>query len=218
MRINQFVAQATGLSRRATDKAIAEERVRVNDAFATLGQNVSKSDSISLDGNQLVLPTSNTTILIDKPTGYVCSRDGQGAPTIYDLVPSEYASLKHVGRLDKDSSGLVILTDDGTLAHELSHPSFNKSKQYFVRLDRPLESKDQKAIEEGQINLDNKPSRFAFKNIQKDTMDVVLNEGRNRQIRRTFTKLNYNVIELRREKLGPYSLSQLKGKQYIKLI
>lgn len=219
MRVNQFVAQATGLSRRHSDKAILDGRVKVNGELAKIGQLINPKDQIYLDNGLIKLPTSRTTILLNKPVGYVCSRDGQGAPTVYDLIPKDYQSLKHVGRLDKDSSGLVILTSDGNLAHELSHPSFGKIKKYTVELDRPLANMDKIEIETGRVVLDDRPSIMKISTHGNDgnEIDIELSEGRNRQIRRTFAAIGYEVIKLRRDSFGPYDLSQLGSETYIKI-
>jgi 23S rRNA pseudouridine2605 synthase len=123
MRLNKFIAQSTGLSRRAADAAIAQGRVSVNGREAALGKEVGESDTVVLD-NSAITPAVNTvTIMLNKPVGYVCSRNGQGSKTVYDLLPPEYQQLKPVGRLDKDSSGLLLMTNDGDLAYELTHPS-----------------------------------------------------------------------------------------------
>src|SRR5690606_26190885 len=138
MRINRYVAVATGLSRRAADKAIEEGRVTVNGQVATPGQDVGDNDTVTLDGQRVTASAKTTTIMLNKPEGYVVSRSGQGSKTIYDLLPARYHRLKPVGRLDKDSSGLLLLTDNGQLAQELTHPKYEKTKVYEVDLDRPL--------------------------------------------------------------------------------
>lgn len=219
MRVNQFVAQATGLSRRATDIAIGSGRVTINNVPATLGQLIKPGDNVAVDNKQVEAPLHKTIVLIDKPVGYVCSRDGQGSPTIYDLVPDKYSMLKHVGRLDKDSSGLVILTDDGSLSHMLSHPSYDKTKIYIVELNKALDQKDSHAIESGEVKLDNKPSVMKIYDVSTNrrAFKVELHEGRNRQVRRTFLNVGYTVTGLRREELGNYSLQQLNGKTYLEL-
>src|SRR5690606_37238412 len=103
-----------------------DNRVTVNEHRAYIGQTVQLNDVVTLDGQVLNLPESHTTIMLNKPPGYVCSREGQGSKTIYKLLPEKYHSLKPVGRLDKNSSGLLLLTDDGELANRLTHPSFKK--------------------------------------------------------------------------------------------
>ena len=139
-RLNKFIARATGLSRRQADQIISEHRVKVNGQAAQIGQPVCAGDTVQLDGTELRLPVKRTLLLLNKPIGYVCSRRAQAenVQTIYQLLPPEYQALKTVGRLDKDSSGLILLTDDGDLAQLLTHPSHAKQKQYQVQLDRPL--------------------------------------------------------------------------------
>ncbi len=217
MRINQFVAQATGLSRRATDLAIIDGRVKVNDKSAVIGQIINDTDKVLVDNKLISLPISKTTILINKPIGYVCSRDGQGSKTIYELVPEQYRRLKHVGRLDKDSSGLVILTDDGDLAHKLSHPSFDTLKIYTIELDISLKSDDKDSIEEGKVELDERPSPMKINSLSSNNkiFEIELHEGRNRQIRRTFAALGYDVMKLRRDQIGQFKLPQLDNRSYL---
>ena len=115
MRINKYVALATGMSRRAADRAIDEGRVQVNGQVPSAGQAVADSDSVTLDNSVITTDVKIQTIMLNKPVGYVCSRDGQGSRTIYDLLPSELHHLKPVGRLDKNSSGLLLMTNDGQL-------------------------------------------------------------------------------------------------------
>ena len=138
MRINKYVASATGLSRRVADKAIEQGNVLVNGQKATPGHDVTDQDVVTLSGKTLSPPANIQTIIFNKPTGYVVSRDGQGNRTIYELLPPELRHLKPVGRLDKDSSGLLLLTNDGQLAQELTHPRYQKTKIYEVRVSQPL--------------------------------------------------------------------------------
>lgn len=207
MRINKFVALATGMSRRAVDRAIANGRVLVSGRIAKMGQDVTSQDSVRLDNHELV-PTANQTIILNKPAGYVVSRDGQGNPTIYDLLPRKYHGLKPVGRLDKDSSGLLLLTNDGKLANELTHPSFQKEKVYHVELNQTLTPKDKFKIERG-VELEDGKSALQLDGQGKD-WKVTMHEGRNRQIRRTFASLGYTVTKLHRLKFGDYELDVLE--------
>src|SRR5665213_2040110 len=149
MRINQYVATASGMSRRAADRAIAASQVHINNQPAKIVQLVNENDIIKLNGLALKLPQQTTTIILNKPIGYVCSRNGQGSMTIYDLLPAEFHNLKSVGRLDKESSGLLLVTDDGQLANHLTHPSFSKQKIYNIIISRPLEKDDRQKIEQG---------------------------------------------------------------------
>jgi 23S rRNA pseudouridine2605 synthase len=217
IRINKFVALATGLSRRAADTAIAAGRVKVNNTQPSPGHDVHDSDVVTLDGSPLSAAQSVQTIILNKPVGYVVSRNGQGAHTIYDLLPAGLHHLKPVGRLDKNSSGLLLLTNDGVLAHELTHPSRHKQKVYEVLLDHPLLPLHRQMIEDHGIQLDDGPSKLQLERLH-DSDDtawrVRMHEGRNRQIRRTFDAVGYTVAKLHRTHFGPYSLDTLRQGSY----
>ncbi|MGH7141923.1 MAG: pseudouridine synthase [Candidatus Saccharimonadales bacterium] len=217
MRINKFIAMATGISRRAADDTIAEGRVKVNGRQAQLGQTVSEIDKISfnnkrLDFASLTAPESQVTIMLNKPFGYVVSRQGQGNKTIYDLLPPEYQLLKPVGRLDRNSSGLLIMTSDGQLAYELTHPSKQKTKVYQVTLNKALTPADQRHISDHGVMLEDGLSRLLVVRLpspDNKQWSVTMHEGRNRQIRRTFEVTGYKVIKLHRTQFGDYSLGSL---------
>ncbi|HSH18446.1 MAG TPA: pseudouridine synthase [Candidatus Saccharimonadales bacterium] len=217
MRLNKYIAQATGLSRRAADEAIAQNRVRVNGQLPSAGQQVSHDDQVTLDGVTIAPAAGSTTIMLNKPAGYVSSREGQGSRTIYDLLPAELHSLKPVGRLDKDSSGLLLLTDDGQLAHQLTHPSFQKTKIYEVQLDKPLQPLHRQLISDYGVTLEDGRSQLSLERLTEgdDTQwQVTMHEGRNRQIRRTFGSLGYDVVRLHRTQFGAYRLDSLKPGTY----
>ena len=214
MRLNKFIAHATGISRREADELIRTGNAVVNGKAADLGCDVDPNDDTVTVNNQLVkLPTEHTTIMLNKPVGYVCSRNAQakGVKTIYELLPDQYKALKTVGRLDKDSTGLILLTDDGDLAHQLTHPSFAKTKEYIVELDHVLAPLHQQMISDFGINLDDGPSQLLLErlNDERTKFNVTMHEGRNRQIRRTFAALGYQVKSLHRTTFGPYTLGDL---------
>ena len=213
MRVNKYLAQATGLSRRAADIAIQNGRVTVNQRRAVLGDNIDSKDSVQLDGQSVILNPEHLTIMLHKPLGYVCSRNGQGSRTIYELLPSEYHKLKPVGRLDKDSSGLLIMTNDGNLANRLAHPRFAKTKVYEVSLTEPLNPADKTKLDRG-IKVEDYTSYLKLSPISPNKWQVTLSQGRNRQIRRTFAVLNYTVKTLHRTAFGPYKLADLPVGQY----
>jgi 23S rRNA pseudouridine2605 synthase len=216
MRINKFVAQASGLSRRSADEAINNGRVLINKEPAVLGDQVQENDKVFLDSKLLSLGKNHTTIILNKPRGYVCSRNGQGSRTIYDLLPKRYDKLKPIGRLDKDSTGLLLLTDDGELANCLTHPKFKKTKVYLLKLNKALSADDATNINEKGVVLEDGISKLGLRSLsdKKDLWEVKMHEGRNRQIRRTFKALNYDVIELTRTGFGEYDLSDLKPAQF----
>jgi 23S rRNA pseudouridine2605 synthase len=216
-RINKFVALASGLSRRAADSAIAEGRVRVNDAHPSAGQDIQPDDTVTLDGRILEPPQGHQTVIFNKPAGYVVSRTGQGSKTIYDALPAALRQLKPVGRLDKDSSGLLLLTNDGVLAHELTHPSHHKEKVYEILLDRPLLPLHRQMIADHGIQLDDGASKLQLERLHDNddhAWRVRMHEGRNRQIRRTFAALGYTVTKLHRTHFGPYNLDGLRPGEY----
>lgn len=215
IRLNKFIAHHAGLSRREADEAIEQGRVKINQAIASLGAQVSPSDIVTID-NQTITPLHNYTyVLLNKPVGYVCSRRQQGdAPTIYSLLPETYQKLKTVGRLDRDSSGLIILTDDGDLAHRMTHPRFVKTKVYEVELDHPLAPLHMQMISDHGIQLEDGVSQFIVSRRNPTGYSVTMTEGRNRQIRRTFTALGYTVTKLHRTQFGPYSIADIDNKKY----
>lgn len=219
MRLNKFIASTSSLSRRGADEAIKLGRVTINGVQASLASDVKPVDTVKLDGQVLKQNDSKTILMLNKPVGYVCSRKGQGSQTIYDLLPAKYHHLNPVGRLDKDSSGLLLLTDDGELANQLTHPSFQKQKVYEVTLDKQLTETDLSELRQG-IELQDGPSRLEVRvarlekgpvttsHLQPITYLVLMHEGRNRQIRRTFEYLDLKVERLHRIKFGNYTLDQ----------
>ena len=219
MRLNKFIAHATGMARREADEAILNGRISVNGKVANIGQDVDgQSDIIKLDDKQITLPATTTVIMLNKPIGYVCSRNAQAkdAKTVYELLPSDLRQLKTIGRLDKDSSGLILLTDDGDMALKLTHPSFTKTKEYVIELDRPLAPLHQQMIADFGINLTDGPSKLLLErlNDERTKFRVIMHEGRNRQIRRTFAALGYQVVSLHRISFGSYQLGDLPSGKY----
>ncbi|MBQ9485025.1 rRNA pseudouridine synthase [Candidatus Saccharibacteria bacterium] len=215
IRLNKFLAERLGVSRREADDLIASGKVLVNDKKAVLGARIDKNDKVCYNNMIVPFDTEFLYLAFNKPVGYVCSRRAQGdAPTIYELIPEEYQKLKTVGRLDKDSSGLILLTNDGDFAFSMTHPKFHKEKVYEVELDRPLEPLHQQMISDYGVMLDDGPSSFTVIH-DNNIYTVVLSEGRNRQIRRTFAALGYRVTKLHRTQFGKYQLSGLKPSEYV---
>jgi len=215
MRINKHIASSTGLSRRWADQAIMQGRVLVNGVAPTPGQDITSADAVTLDDRPLTTAQPLQTIMLNKPVGVVVSRDGQGSKTIYDILPASLRHLKPVGRLDKYSSGLLLLTNDGALANLLTHPRYQKTKRYEVVLHKPLAPENKAKVEQG-VALEDGPSAFQLKPLPPDPghkpgtkWEATLTEGRNRQIRRTFAALDYTVLKLHRTHFGAYSLATL---------
>lgn len=214
VRLNKFLAERIGVSRREADELISKGLILVNDKPAITGARIDKSDKVCYNKKIIPFDTEYLYLAMNKPVGYVCSRRAQGAnPTIYDLLPKEYKHLKTVGRLDKDSSGLILLTNDGNFAYEHTHPKFRKEKIYEVELDRPLEPLHQQMISDFGVMLDDGPSKFLVIH-DNDKYIVKISEGRNRQIRRTFSALGYKVEKLHRTNFGIYQLNNLASGKY----
>lgn len=213
-RLNKYLAFHLGLSRREADDLISKGKVTVDGLMAQLGGRVEEGQAIEVNGKTLEVRTGFTYLALNKPIGYVSSRKQQGDnPTLYDLLPKEYHHLKPVGRLDKDSSGLLLLTDDGDFAYHMTHPKFYKVKTYEVTLDKELVPLHQQMISDFGIQLDDGPSKLSLERHSNDNRTewiVTMHEGRNRQIRRTFAALGYEVAMLHRVSFGAYSLGDLQ--------
>jgi 23S rRNA pseudouridine2605 synthase len=243
MRLNKYIAEQAGVSRRQADEMIASgqvsivrhsgldpessqtvawmpDQVRHDKAkIAELGQRVDEDTQVFINGKLISTRAKHTTILLNKPVGYLSSRRSQGGdPTVYDLLPAKFRTLKTAGRLDKDSSGLMILSSDGDLIQSLTHPRYQKTKIYQIKLDKALAPLHQQMISDIGIDLPDGKSKFYLdcfddKSSRNDrtTWRVTMHEGRNRQIRRTFAALGYKVTKLHRTNLGPYALGDLKS-------
>ena len=223
LRLNKFLAQAIGVSRREADDLIASGKVFVDEKPAILGQRIDKNSKVCYNGKVIPFERGGEFLYValNKPAGYVCSRKKQGdAPTIYELLPAKYQSLKTVGRLDKNSSGLILLTNDGDFAFQMTHPKFVKTKVYEVELDRPLEPLHQQMITDFGIEIGDGVSKLGlFKlNGERTNFEVTMSEGRNRQIRRTFQALGYSVKKLHRKTFGKFELSNLEPGKYSEII
>ena len=217
-RLNKFLALQLGISRREADTLITKGSVAINNTTATLGARLQPTDVVTLDGSVVGSATKHEYLLFHKPIGYVCSRRQQGdTPTIYSLLPETLHHLKPVGRLDKDSSGIILLTNDGDFTHQMTHPSYHKQKTYRVTLDRGLEPLHQQMISDFGVQLEDGTSKLLLTRLSDDDRrhwQIDMHEGRNRQIRRTFAALGYTVTKLHRTQFGPYALGDIPVGQY----
>ena len=209
-RLNKFLALQLGISRRQADELIEKGRISINGKTAQLGERFKAGDEIKL-GEKIISKTREEKkyVIFNKPRGYVCSRKKQGEnETIYAILPKEFSALKPVGRLDKDSSGILILTNDGDFAFQMTHPKFRKVKEYLVSLDEPLQPIHQQMIADFGINLPDGKSQLGLERLDdsRKNWKVIMSEGRNRQIRRTFSAIGYEVKELHRTVFGSYIL------------
>ena len=212
MRLNKFIANATSLSRREADEAIEAGRVELDGSKATIGDKYYEGASVFLD-KKLLESREFLYVLLNKPIGYVSSRRQQGdSPTLYELLPKKYQHLNPAGRLDADSRGLILMTNDGDYANQLTHPSSQKTKRYIVQLDSKLTKEHVEQLNSG-VELEDGTSKLSV-SLTDDGYEVVMHEGRNRQIRRTFDALGYAVTDLNRVEFGPYTIDDLGEKVY----
>ena len=215
MRLNKFLAAAGVASRRAADELIAAGRVRVDGSVVkTLGTIVDDDARVEVDRKPVGLPRRKTYVLVHKPIGVVSTlRDPQGRRTVRDLLPPGTRRLAPVGRLDYDTSGALLMTDDGDLAHRLLHPRFGVEKSYRATVVGALSSQELWKLRSGmRIGAQStQPCRVRVlrERGRTTTVELTLHEGRNRQVRRMFDALGRDVVALQRVRFGPISLGEL---------
>jgi len=210
VRLARYLAHAGAASRRAAERIVAEGRVAVAGAVVTdPARDVDERSGVTLDGRP-VAPENHEVHMLHKPAGVVSTaRDTHGRPTVLDLVPSE-RRLYPVGRLDAASTGLILLTNDGELANRLTHPRYGVEKVYLAEVSpRPVEETAVRALQHG-VELDDGPTLPArVRQPRPGVLEVVLREGRKRQLRRMCEAVGHRVVALRRIAFGPLALSHL---------
>ena len=221
-RIQKVLAHAGIASRRAVEEMIEAGRVKVNGTRARLGQRIDPAkDQVEVDGSLVPLKAELRYFLLNKPVGVVSTADDpEGRETVVELVETD-ERVWPVGRLDIESEGAVLLTNDGDLTHRLTHPSFEVPKTYLVEVRGAVGSKVIRTLL-GGIDLDDGPARAAAAQIVEHAkghtlLDIVLTEGRNRIIRRMLEAQGVPVVRLVRVAIGPLRLGRLKAGTYRKL-
>jgi 23S rRNA pseudouridine2605 synthase len=213
MRLAKYLAHAGVASRRSAETLIAAGRVTVDGQLVTdPARDVSEHSRVALDGRTLAGSEPRVLFALHKPVGVVSSaRDTHGRPTVLDLVPAEGLRLYPVGRLDLDSSGLILLTNDGELANRLMHPRYEVPKTYRARLGGgPISRAELSALREG-VELEDGPTAPArVRRVGDDEIELTIHEGRNRQVRRMCEAVGHPVLELVRTRFGPLSLGDLE--------
>jgi len=210
MRLNRFLAAAGLGSRRHCDELIAAGRVTINGNTCTdFSVEPNPRDHVKVNG-KLVHVAPPLTIMLHKPAGFVSTRkDPRARDTIFDLLPAKFSRLFNIGRLDAQTEGLLLLTNDGDLAQRLTHPRYEIEKEYEVILDRPWDPGLTAKLLYG-IFLDGQRARIAqFHSISPVHLRVVLAQGINRQIRRMFEAVGYSVKRLVRIRIGPVRIGDL---------
>lgn len=213
-RLNKYLARGGVASRRAADDLIARGAVRVNGRVVReLGTLVSAGDVVEVGGVAVTPPDAYTYAVLHKPTGVMTTmRDPRGRRTVAQLLPSG-PRIVPVGRLDFDTSGVLLLTDDGDLANRLLHPRFGVEKTYRAVISGRLSADDVRRLNAG-VALDDSPAagaklRVISRRGDSSVVDITIHEGRNRQVRRMFEALGHRVLELSRLRFGPIALGEL---------
>ena len=217
-RLNKYLADCGVGSRRECDKLIADGCVKINSKIASLGANVEENDSVSVNGRRVTPKTKNYYIMLHKPKGCVTTvKDDLGRKTVMDFVDIK-ARLFPVGRLDYDTEGLLILTNDGDVANKLTHPKNNVEKVYVARLSGSLTEAERQTLERG-VEIDGRKTMPAkVKILAKDEhhtrVEVTITEGRNRQVKKMFESVGKEVEFLKRVAEGELRLGGLQRGKY----
>jgi 23S rRNA pseudouridine2605 synthase len=220
MRLAKYLAHAGVASRRAAETLIASGRVSVGAAIVTdPATDVDESSAVMVDGRRIEGPEPRISYAVNKPVGVLSTaRDTHRRPTVVELVPAQGLRLYPVGRLDADSSGLILLTNDGELANRLTHPSYQVAKTYRARLGGgPPAEETLEALRCG-VELDDGPTAPArVRRVRANLVEITIREGRNRQVRRMCAAVDHPVLELQRTGFGPLRLNGLKDGEYRRL-
>jgi len=218
IRLNKYLAQAGVASRRKADSLIAAGKVTINDVvIKELGTQVDEvKDRVSCSGKPVTIRNEHTYIALNKPVGYISSASNSQGKSVLQLV-NRHSRLYPVGRLDKDSQGLIILTDDGDLTYQSTHAKFGWEKEYEVIIDKPLDKKDAEIISRGMIVDDKRLQPIKITASKGNVVRLVLKEGINRQVRRMLGRLGYRVSDLKRIRIGKLGLGELKEGEWRKI-
>ncbi len=220
MRLAKYLASAGIASRRAAEAIVRDGRVSVGGSVVTdPARDVGPEDAVALDGAPVQQPRERVVYALNKPAGVVSTaRDPQGRPTVVSLIPGASARLYPVGRLDADTTGLILLTDDGELAHRLTHPRFEVEKTYrAVVANPPVQESELRALRDGVELDDRRTAPARVRRLGPDALELTIHEGRKRQVRRMCEAVGHPVRRLERVAFGPLRLGGLKPGSYRKL-
>jgi len=220
MRINKYLAKCGIGSRRKCDEYISSGKIKVDGKKVTDFSFNVNDDSYVQFNNKLVNKLENVIYMLNKPRGYICTKnDNLGRKTIYDLLPDKL-ELFSIGRLDYDTTGILLVTNDGDLCYKLTHPKFNVNKKYYVFTDKKLSNSDILSIKKG-IKIDNEILKANVKFLENINngyfWDVVLTEGKNREIKRIFNFFDIKVLNLHRYEFSGLRMNELKEGKFRKI-
>ena len=216
MRLQAFLARAGAApSRRKAEALIGGGRVTVDGETASIGASVSGGEEVLLDGRRVLLPSTHSSFALNKPAGYLTTlkdEPDKNRPTVAGLMP-DVAGLVPAGRLDAETTGLLILTNDGPLAHRITHPSSQIEKEYRLTLNNPVPASALETLAAGPLLKDGPMSPPTISNRhatpRHTTLNLTIHEGRNRIIRRACAAAGLNLVALRRVRVGPVLLGDL---------
>ncbi len=219
-RLQKVIAHSGYCSRRKAEELILNGKVKVNNKIVTeLGVKVSSTDSISID-SKVLSKEEKEYILLNKPRGYVTTtHDEKNRKTVLDLIETN-KRIYPVGRLDYDTTGLLLLTNDGQLTNILTHPKNKIDKVYIAKIEGVLSKEEIQSLEKGVVidNYKTAPSKIKVKKVDKKNnnslVQIVIHEGKNHQVKKMFEKVNHQVIKLKREKIAFLDLTGLKPGEY----
>lgn len=223
MRINKFLADSGVCSRRGADKLISDGLVKINRKIAKLGDEVDiDNDNVVVDGKTVSIVKKFDYYIMNKPKGYLCTvKDDKGRKTVMDLLPPNIKRLFPVGRLDYDSEGLLILTNDGELTYKLTHPKNEVPKTYLVKTEKPLKEEEISKLRAGVYIDGVKTKKCNIKVVESNKnftkFHITITEGRNRQIRKMVENVGNSVDFLKRIKIGELTISGLNRGEVRKL-
>lgn len=213
MRINKFLSEAGVTSRRGADKWIEAGRVVINGEVAELGSKVEDGDLVEVDGKPVTVEEQLVYLMLNKPVGITSTTERHVAGNVVDFV-NHPLRIFHIGRLDKDSDGLLLLTNDGDIVNEILREEYGHEKEYIVTVDRPITDQFIKEMEQGVPILDTVTKPCKVKKLGARKFNITLTQGLNRQIRRMCTALGYHVVSLRRMRIMNLTLGDLPVGQW----
>ena len=217
MRLNKFIADAGICSRRKADEMIKEGRVTVNKQEAIIGMEITPEDVVRVDGERIRVNVVHEYYMLNKPKRVLCSNEDKfGRKLAIDYIKSKKRLFTY-GRLDYMTEGLIIISNDGEVYNHVMHPRKKLYKSYIAKLNREIEEKDMDALKYGVVIDGKRTAPAKVKKIDKKEIRIAIFEGRNRQIRKMVEILGYNVISLKRVKIGELSLGHLQVGDYRKL-
>lgn len=213
MRLNKFISESGKASRRGADKLIEEGRVKINGRKGKIGDQVKPGDEVMVNGQRIRLARNNVYLALNKPVGITCTTEKNVKGNIVDLV-NHPLRVFNIGRLDKDSDGLILLTNDGDIVNEILRAENNHEKEYIVSVDKPITPEFVEKMSKGVRILGTKTLPCKVEQLSKYEFKIILTQGLNRQIRRMCEALGYEVYRLQRVRIMNIHLGNLPVGQW----